>query len=186
MYAFIKNRAGLLAIRRNKRLYRRTRKVYNLKDAQSIGIVFDATRKEDFEAVLDFYQKISTPGKTIQVIGYVHAKEIPAAYLFKKDFFLFDRKMTNWFDKPKDEDVQRFVRTPFHILLDLSMTPRNCLRFITASCPASFKVGCNLIENNDFDLVINLEKSADLGYFIKQTYHYLETINRPDLATSIM
>ncbi|NOY36678.1 MAG: hypothetical protein GXO83_03795 [Chlorobi bacterium] len=186
MIRFIRQKAGLLAIRRNRRLYRRTRKVYNLKSAQSIGIVFDATRQEDFDAVLAMYQRIASPEKTVQVVGYIHGKEIPASYLFKKDFFLFHRKMLNWYRKPVDEDVARFIRTPFHILIDLSLQDRFCLRFIIGSCPASFKVGRYLHGKNDYDLMISLEESDDLPFFISQVEHYLETINRPELLPNII
>ncbi len=186
MCKVLKKKIGYYHIWKNRRHQRRKKQVFNLKSAKSIGILFDATRPEDFDLVREFYQDLKKTGHALSVLGFVNDKEVPAHYLFKKDFILFTKKMLNWFGKPVTEEVINFSKCPFDILIDLTMTDQFVFDYIAGSSPARFKVGRYKEKPVYADMMIHLEEDSSLEYFIELVKNYLETINRPELSPNFI
>ncbi|NIA11846.1 MAG: hypothetical protein GWP10_19505, partial [Nitrospiraceae bacterium] len=182
MYKALKRKIGYYHIWKNRRNQHRKKQVFNLKTANSIGILFDATRSEDFDTVREFHHDLKKTGHTVSVLGFVNDKEIPAHYLFKKDFILCSKKMLNWYDRPIVQEVIDFSKCPFDILIDLTMKDHFVFDYITGSSPARFKVGRYREKPAYVDMMIQLEEETSLEYFIELVTSYLETINRPELS----
>ncbi len=184
MCRVIKRKVGYYHIWKNRRNQRRKKQVFNLKTAKSIGILFDATVTETFDAVREFYHDLKKNGRSVTVLGFVNDKEVPGHYLFKKDFIMFCRKMLNWYGKPVAPDVLVFIKCPFDILIDLTMTDHFVFDYITGSSPARFKVGRFREKRAYADMMIHLEENTSLEHFIELVSGYLETINRPELSSN--
>jgi len=185
MYRVLKRKIGYYHIWKNQRHQRRKKQVINLKTAKSIGIMFDATKPEDFDLVREFYNDLKKTVHVVSVLGFVNAKEVPSHYLFKKDFILFSKKMLNWFGKPVTQEVINFSKYPFDILINLTMVDHFVFDYISGSSPARFKVGRYKQKPVYEDMMIHLEDSVSLEYFIELVTNYLETINRPELSSNL-
>ena len=169
-------------LQRKLKSRKRNKKVYNLRTARTIGILFDATNSKCFEPVQSFYKELSGGHLKISVMGYFHGKTIPDKYLFKKDFTFFFKTEVRWPTIIKNEDTLRFLDKPFDILIDLNLNRDFLFDQMVALSKARFKVGRFREEKNYYDLMINMEKEPTLEYFIQQVNYYLEMINRPDLT----
>ncbi len=180
----LKRKIGEYRIRRINRKIRRKRHVFNLKTGKTIGIVYDATDPETLDPILEFHMNLLKKGRKVWILGFVDAKEVPAHYLFRKDFIYFCRKDLNWYGRPTRDDVVRFIRTPFDILIDLSLRDHFVFDFIRGTSPARFKVSRYREGDPYADMMLSLEKDESLEYFIEVVMQYLETINRPELANS--
>lgn len=186
IYTKIQTVTGNIVLRKKLKLKKRYKQVYNLKTAKRLGIVFDATEKKNYEHVSGFVKDIRLKGIEVKVLGYVEKSDVPDEYLMKKNFSYFLKKSVNWYHKPVNPDVEKFLKDKFDILIDLSLCNDYLFKYIVALSPSRFKVG-KFDENNDYyDLMIKLEKDKETKYFIEQVRHYLEVINRPDLTDNLV
>ena len=160
----------------------RRKKVFNFKTAQKIGIVFDATNPNHFNAVYGFYKDLLADRKEVFMLGFVDGTEIPEKYLFKKNLYIFTRKDVNWVYKPKNTDAIRFINKEFDILIDLTLEYYFLLDYILTLSLARFKVGRFHDERKCYDMMIYMKDGLTIEYFINQIKHYLERINRPTFA----
>lgn len=160
----------------------RRKKVFNFKTAQKIGIVFDATNPNHFNAVYGFYKDLLADRKEVFMLGFVDGTEIPEKYLFKKNLYIFTRKDVNWVYKPTNTDAIRFINKEFDILIDLTLEYYFLLDYILTLSLARFKVGRFHDERKCYDLSIYMKDGLTIEYFINQIRHYLERINRPTFA----
>ncbi len=177
---------GDFVLKKKLKHLRRTKKVHNLKTAKRIGIVFNATKQEDYRQVAGFVKDIQGKGIEVKVLGFVNDKDVPNEYLFKRNFSYFLKKSLNWYRKPVNPEVERFLKEKFDILIDFSLDNDYLFNYIIALSPSRFKVGKFKEPNNHYDFMITINKDKDLRYLIEQARHYLEVINRPELAPSFM
>jgi len=182
IFSGLRTGTGQMILRRKLRSRNRSKKVYNLITARTIGILFDATNSNCFEPVYKFYKELSNSHLKVSVLGYYHGKIVPDNYLFKKDFLFLLRKDIRWPYKIRNEEVVKFLDKKFDIVIDLNLNNNFLFDQLVALSMARFKVGRFREKKNYFDLMINMEKEPTLEYFIQQIRHYLELINRPDLS----
>lgn len=173
---------GDFVLKRKLKHFRRTKKVHNFKTAKRIGIIFNATKQDDYKQVFDFIKDIKGIGIEVKVLGFVNNKDVPDEYLMKKNFSYFLKKSLNWYRKPKNSEVVGFLTEKFDILIDFSLNNDYLFKYIMALSPSRFKVGKFREPNNYYDFMITINKDKDLKYFIEQIKHYLEVINRPELS----
>lgn len=173
---------GNFVLKKKLKQSRRIKKVHNLKTAKRIGIVFNATRQDDYRQVAFFVKHIQNRGIEVKVLGFVNNKDVPNEYLMKKNFSYFLKKSLNWYRKPVNPEVEKFLHEKFDIVIDFSLDNDYLFNYITALSPSRFKVGKFKEPNNHYDLMIKINKDKDLKYFIEQASHYLEVINRPELS----
>ncbi len=156
--------------------------VHNLKTAKRIGIVFNATKQDDYRQILGFVKDIQDMGIEVKVLGFVNDKDVPTEYLFKKNFSYFLKKSLNWYRKPVNPEVEKFLHEKFDIVIDFSLDNDYLFNYIIALSPSRFKVGKFKEPNSHYDFMIKINKGKELKYFIEQARHYLEIINRPELS----
>ncbi len=186
MFKALKRKIGYYHIWKNRRHQRRKRQVFNLKTARDIGILFDATNQENFDIIHDFYQNLKKNNIQVRVLGFINEKDVPGYYLFKTDFIFFSRKTMNWLNIPVRDEVVKFIKYPFDILIDLTMNDHFIFDYITGSSPARFKVGRYRKKHVFPDMMIKLDDSLNLEDFVELVTNYLETINRPELSPNFL
>ncbi|NJK86580.1 MAG: hypothetical protein HC906_12035 [Bacteroidales bacterium] len=64
----------------------------------------------------------------------------------------------NWYQKPFGDTIDQFIKTPFDILINLSLDESYPIKYILALSASKFKVGKFFKEPNYMDLMIDVEK----------------------------
>ncbi|PLX09873.1 MAG: hypothetical protein C0596_00910 [Marinilabiliales bacterium] len=165
----------------------------NLKNAKSVGIIYNATKLEDFNLVKEFVHRLREYVPLVKALGYVNKKELEDFHIQPLEFSFFCNSDLNWYFKPNEDSVEEFVKQQFDILIDLSFKEHLAVRFVLAESASMFKTGryCT-IEPNYYDLMISIpepkkpdledeevEEQNPLELLIKETERYLLMIN-PD------
>ena len=161
-------------------LVQRQQKVSNLDDAKSVGILYDATNIETFNAVKDFVKQLKDLKKQVKTLGYVDSLEVKDFQQARLDFDFFLKSGLNWYYMPGHHIVENFCNEPFDILIDLTLHPLIPQLFVLTWSKARCKVGR---QDNNFsyllDIMIDIEKKPDLKFLQQQVLHYLTIINHP-------
>lgn len=150
-----------------------------LDTARSIGIIFNAKDERTFKQIREFSDKLRGGGlRKVKALGFVPKAEVASFLKSSQDFDFFSREDFNWYYKPQGRKVAGFIGESFDILIDLRLNKFTSLLFIVALSRAHFKVGRYRADFKDFyDLMIDVDESKDLPYFISQIEHYLEMLN---------
>lgn len=135
--------------------------VCNIKDAQNIGIIYNATEYVSFEIIRNLVKELSLDSRRITVLGYVDSKDLIDSYLYRKGFDFFSRKELNWYNKPVSPVVNQFINEPFDLLINLSLEDYYPIQYITAMSKATFKSGKYNAGDDRLDLMIDIEKEKN-------------------------
>ncbi len=201
----IKPKIGHFVLNRTLKKIIRIRKINNFDSAKTLGIVFNATHQNNYEKIKNFISFLSDYDLKVLAIGFVNDNKIPDNYLYYTGFNFFSKKNLNWYFKPRDPDVDKFIDKQFDILIDFSLGDYFPVQYIVGLSKAKFKVGRLSEKNNYYDLMIALEKykkpevltdiekskklylnidvekENKLDFFIEQVKHYLSIINKKTL-----
>jgi hypothetical protein len=157
------------------------RKVYysNISRIKNIGIIWDASKPEDFVNLSEFHQSMNDRNINVSILGYYPGKELPDKYTALRYLSCIRRKEISFFYIPVSEESDSFTNTMFDILIDINFEKLFPLSYISALSKASFKVGLFDPETNSntFDLMIELKKPVSVKDYLTQVVHYLEMIN---------
>lgn len=140
----------------------------NVKEAKSIGILFNATHQISFEIVKAFVKDLSTKKNSVDVLGYVDSKQLIDHYLYRKGFDFFTQGQLNWYYKPNAPNVEKFIEKPFDILIDLSLDDPFPIHYIIACSQAKFKVGRYYEGQECLDFMIDMEKEKEAMDMIRE------------------
>ena len=175
----IKNFAGNYALSQEVKSLRRNKMFLNLEEAKTVGIVFDATENENFELVKKYITYLKDLKKRVKAIGFFNMKDTPAMAYSKLEYDFFSLKDLAWNNIPKNIYVNNFIEDQFDILLDLNMKDSFPLKYVSSLSRAKFKVGKSSKWNSSiFDLMLDIDASKNLKYFLKNLDTYLFIINK--------
>src|ERR1035437_9283297 len=87
----------------------------------SVGILFDATKPEDFELVKRYVLYLREHRKRVKAIGFFTTKHIPDMAFSKLEYDFFSPKELNWFGKPSSVFIQNFIDEEYDLLIDLNV-----------------------------------------------------------------
>jgi hypothetical protein len=146
---------------------------------RKIGIVWDASRTEDFSTLSKFHQQMGERGIDVKILGYYGGKELPVKYTAIRFLSIIRRNELSFLHIPKSTEADVFTRTGFDILIDMNFDHIFPLVFITALSAAVFKVGLFGSETDSatFDLMMEIKKPVQADHYLDQIIHYLEMIN---------
>jgi hypothetical protein len=153
---------GERAIRKSLKNVRRRVISCNIHSAKKLGILFNATHQVSFEIVKDLVKNLSQNKASIEVLGFVDSKQLIDHYLYRKGFDFFTRNQLNWYHKPNSEAIEKFIKKPFDLLLDLSLDNPFPIRYILACSEAKFKAGRFSSDQEFLDLMIDIEKEKSV------------------------
>jgi hypothetical protein len=169
---------GKKAIESQLNSLKRTVVSCNIKDAETIGILFNATHQVSFEIVKELVKNLGTKHNSIDVLGYVDSKQLIDHYLYRKGFDFFTRKQLNWFFKPETENVKAFINKPFDLLINLSLDEPYPILYILASSVAKFKAGL-FVEGQDYlDFMIDISKEKEAMENLRHEIDF--ELNKPE------
>jgi hypothetical protein len=146
---------------------------------KKIGIVWDASRTDDFISLSKFHQKMNERNIDVRIIGYYSGKELPDQYTAIRFLSCIRKKELNFFYIPSSNETEVFINTPFDVLIDINFDRLFPLQYISSLSAASFKVGLFFSEadSSTFDLMMEIRKPVQVENYLTQVVHYLEMIN---------
>jgi len=178
MFEKLKGGYATLQLKRESAQVSRERKDPDIHREASIGILYDATDKDDFEVVREFYRDLKVSQKAPVSLGYVDYKETTFQTLARPESDYFFKHQVNWYRKPAGSIVENFIDEPFDILINLTLADFYPLDYIAAVSKAGLKVGRADSEISFcFDMSFYLDEKATLKSFAYLIIHYLSNIN---------
>ena len=146
---------------------------------KSIGIVWDASKTEDFTILSRFYQKMTELNKEVKILGYYPGKEFPDKYTAIRFLTCIKKNEVNFFYFPVHPDTESFIKTKFDVLIDINFKNNFPLFYITSLSQAGLKVGLadSKPETSPFDLMISMKSPVNLEKYLEQVLYYLDMIN---------
>jgi hypothetical protein len=162
------------------KIHVRQKEFMNIEDVRTVGIVFDATNADDFEIVKNYVNKLKQMGKRVHGIGFYDAKVIPQnIYYTKSDFDLFNAKEVKGMGEPESPYIKTFITEIRDILIDVNLSNKFPLRYISAMSYAKCKIGIDIPKNkNIHDMLITVDPSAGLDKYLSQVDFYLQMMNK--------
>lgn len=146
----------------------------NLDNAQTIGILFDATELSARDIIIQYAEQLRKRGKrSIKLLGYFDDPTDSENYPF--DYY--NRKQVDWAFRPKGEQVQAFIKQPFDLLMNINSQSLIHTEYIAALSNAKLRVGPCTEHTYCYDLMIDLSPKAGLKQFIEQAETLLGKTN---------
>jgi len=157
----------------------RERNIFNLRDAKTIGIIFNSASAEDVDLVKKYDSYLRDMGKTVKTMGYVGLKEPAINISWWPGEAYITREEINWLYEPKEQFIHSFVQEGFDMLIDLNVNGEMPLMFVTASSKAKCKVGRYTERySNLYDVMIETDETKTLKYFLRNVDTYMEMLNK--------
>lgn len=138
------------------------RKIFNINEIKTAGILFDATHLVSYDVVKNFLKTLNDKQIDVSVIGFVNSKYLIDHYLYRKGFIFLTKKDINWYGKPDLSLVKSFINKEFDVLFDLTLEECFPLKYIAVMSKAKLKVGKYSESNNYLDLMIDINKERNL------------------------
>jgi len=178
----IRGYLGERTLRRKTRLVNRNKQIHNFSSARTAGIIFHCRNEDDFRLIKDFRKYLAENKIQATFLGFINDKQIPDYYLLRTGFNFFCYKNLSWTYKPESQFIQDFINRPFDLLFDFSLEYHFPVHYIVSLARADYKVG-RLSEEEDYDLMIDISKNNDTGYFIDQVKYYLNMIKHKEVTS---
>ncbi|MBT8196221.1 MAG: hypothetical protein KJO64_07325 [Bacteroidia bacterium] len=160
----------------------RVAKAVGFNDAKKIGILYDATKEDNYQLVKKMVEGIRSEHKEVVAMGFINAKSLPRNRYIKLGLDFFTKKNLNWYKKPVGPTIDNFVKENFDVLINLNIENAYPLRYLAAATKASFKIGRFNNSNSGYcDFMLQVEKKTGLDGLIDQSMHYLKIINSNEL-----
>ena len=151
----------------------------NIKEVKKIGIIWDASKTDDFACLSRFYQKMHESKTDVRILGYFPGNNLPNQYTAIRYLSVIKKEELNFFYHPVSTETKSFINNRFDVLIDLNFKKVLPLQYISSLSNAGFKVGLFESEtrNTPFDLMMDLKSPVNVEDYLNQVVHYLEMIN---------
>ena len=173
----IQEKLGRYSLKRDSKRLNRNVKAFSIEKATTIGLIYNATNRNDADIVKKFVQYLREERKDVLSLGFVDFKDSSDLVKPHLNYVYFDKRDLSKTLVPKGHEVENFISKPYSILIDLNI--ENCfpIEYITCMSKAKFKVGANgSYRDNACDLVIDIDENKRLEFLIIQVKHYLKMI----------
>jgi len=173
-----KQKVGKWVFQRELKTNKRTKEVCNLDNAQSIGILYDATSEEQINMVKPFVSYFFDLKKDVKALGYVNSKQLSFHHTPKLQYDFFYQKDLNWYYKPQNYIIDNFVKKEYDILINLCDSSIIPIKYLVASSIAHFKIGIHEENYEIYDLMISLKDDKSMEKLMHEIKHYINLINK--------
>lgn len=178
MIDFIKKEIANIRLRSDIRNLKRIRKDPDFHNAVRIGILYDASEREEFFKVKEFLKDLRDSGKSPVSLGYINYNEATFHPLARPEADYFFSNQLNWYGMPNCLIVTNFINDPFDMLINLTLRDIFPLDYIAANSVSGLKIGRDASAvSSSYDLTFKLDERADIQSFAYTIIHYLKTIN---------
>ncbi len=173
----IQQKLGRFAMKKEQKRLKRNVKAYSLERATTVGVIYNATNRNDADTVKKFVQYLKEERKDVLSIGYINSKDSSDIVKPHLNYVFFDKRNLSKRMIPGGLDVKNFIEKPYSILIDLTIEESFPIEYVTTLSRAKFKVGAKGSYRDDVcDMVIDIDSNKNLEYLIIQVKHYLKMI----------
>ena len=173
-----KQKVGKWVFQRELKTNKRTKEVCNLDNAQSIGILYDATSEDQIKIIKPFVSYFFDLKKDVKALGYVNSKQLSFHHTPKLQYDFFYQKDLNWYYKPQNYIIDNFVKKEYDILINLCDSSIIPIKYLVASSIAHFKIGIHEENYEIYDLMISLKDDKSMEKLMHEIKHYINLINK--------
>ncbi|MBS4014626.1 MAG: hypothetical protein KGZ97_12870 [Bacteroidetes bacterium] len=157
----------------------RNKTIVNYYDAVSIGIIYDASKEQDYVFITQAVKELQKDQKKVKTLGFIRQKKMPAYGFPKLTFEFCTKKDFSWNFKPKKQEIKEFIEYPFDILIDLTARDIYQFKYIVGLSKSNFIVGpFDEKWNKFYDLMIKVNDDCSIEEFLKHCYHYLKMLKK--------
>lgn len=187
LFRRIRIKTGMSLLEGKLKYLERKRAFPGLSSIRSVGIVWDASRTDDFPILTAFHQKMHEKNIEVKILGYFPAKKLPDKYTAIRYLTCLKEKDIDFFYRPKSPEVALFINTRFDVLIDINFNKLFPLVYISSLSVASLKTGLtnDNPEKSPFDLMIDLKKNTGIENFLNQIMHYIGMLSSRTVKTAI-
>jgi hypothetical protein len=175
-----KQRVGKWVFKKELKSNKRTKQACNLKDAKSIGILYDATTDNHINRIQPFVSYFFNLKKDVKALGYVNSKQLSNCHVPKLQYDFFYKKDLNWYYKPQNYIINNFIKKEYDILINLCDSTVIPIKYLVASSIAHFKIGVHEDGYEIYDLMISLKDDKSIEKLMFEIKHYINLINKND------
>src|SRR5665647_980327 len=111
----------------------------NMNQVKNIGIVWDASKTEEFASLSKFYQKMNESNIDVKILGYFSGKNLPNQYTAIRFLTCIRKNELNTFYLPVSSETSTFINNHFDILIDINFNKLLPLQYISSLSNAGFK-----------------------------------------------
>jgi len=163
------------------RIARTKRKAHylNIDEVRNIGIVWDASKIDDFTCLSKFFLKMHESKTEVKILGYFPGNNLPNQYTAIRYLSVIKKDELNIFYHPVSHESNAFINNRFDVLIDLNFKKLLPLQYISSLSNAGLKVGLFEPDNGSapFDLMMELKSPVNVEDYLNQIVHYLGLIN---------
>jgi len=166
-------------ILKNKAAEKKRKTHYSsINEVKNIGIVWDASKIEDFACLSKFCQKMYENKTDVRIMGYFPGKNLPNQLTAVRYLSIIKKEELNIFYHPVSTDTNTFVTNRFDVLIDMNFKKLLPLRYISSLSNAGLKVGLfdSETRNSPFDLMMDIKNPVNVEEYLNQVVRYLEMI----------
>ena len=174
----LKQKVGKWVFQKELKRNDRTKLVCNLDDAKSIGILYDATFKDQLDTIKPFVQYFFDLKKDVKALGFVNSKQLSFHHTPMLQYDFFYQKDLNWYYKPQNYIIDNFVKKEYDILINLCDSSVIPIKYLVASSKAHFKIGPYEADYEIYDLMISLKEDKNMQKLMYEIKHYINVINK--------
>ncbi len=172
-----------MRMRKIAKKQRRRRQMIGLDLAKSVGIYFYYEGKASYDTANKFANYLRNRGISVMLLAYSNAKEKPTEVTESPNFGCFVKSELAFNRIPHDDIVNMFVKQPFDIFFDLSLTDHFQNLFIANSSLATFKVGrVSEWGLKIFDFTLEIKEKTNLDEFVRIILNYFDVFNQTETA----
>lgn len=164
----------------------RVKKIKNLSDIKSIGIIFEIGSEQEWNTLYYFITTMEKQGKKVNMIGY-QPKKLEMNYIITPSNAIIckEKEDTNFYGKPKEELISNFVDKEYELLIDMTKQPHFFGQYISLRTKANLKIahkntsieGSESV-NNIYDLIIESQSEMDNKEYLNNVINYLSIIKK--------
>jgi hypothetical protein len=176
----LKQKVGRWVFQRELKTNTRTKKVCNIENAKSIGVLYEATSEDQIKIIQPFISYFFELKKDVKALGYVDSKELLYCHTPKLQYDFFYKKDLNWYYKPQNYIIDNFIKKEYDILINLCDSSVIPIKYLVASSIARFKIGVYEENYEIYDLMISLKDDKSMSKLMNEIKHYINLINKKD------
>ncbi len=153
--------------------------LFDLATAKYVGVVCATEDEASTSLLKDFLHLLTQKGIKYLVLGYFDGKKIPDNFLYWKGMEFITQNDLNFFFIPKSPAVDKFINEPFDLLINCSIKEYFPVEYVAQMSVAKCKVGTLHKDPSDYDLMFDIEKQKNVGYFLENLKLYLSDLRNP-------
>lgn len=176
----LKEQTGRMLLKDEMKSFKRSNAVLKgYADATSIGIIYDATEKSNYDVVKNYVRRVRNDQKEVKSLGFIDSKKLPGDQFIKLGMDFFTLAHLNWYYKPISKVTSNFMKEPFDILICLITEENLPIEYIAARSAASFRIGKFSTQNKRFlDFMIHQKTGEGVAQLIEQIDFYIHELNK--------